>query len=145
MAATFDGDNLLITLPEAVGGSLEISVEQDLYSDWKEWMKLSDNSKYILAFTTSGGEPITDTLDSGSYFTLNNADGWRIKPFEADATYTFTGNLIPNDTALPIFTATTGAYTVFINGLQPITQQVLTGGSGTESIYLSVGPLNIPL
>jgi len=125
MPATFDGINLLITLPQAVSGVLTIDVERDLYSDWKEWALLSDNIKFPLAFRESvGGDQIQPGLDNGSYFFFQNQKGWRIKPFEGNGEYTFTGNLVAEDTTLPMMIRTTGAFTVFVNGLQPITQNV---------------------
>lgn len=124
MATSFDGDNLVITLDPVVGGSLSVDVQNDLYEPWKEWMKLSDNSKYPQAFRSDGGAPLSGIINQGSYFFLNNTDGWRIKPAENDGTYTLVGNLALEDTELPAFVATTGAFTVAIIGLQPVTQGV---------------------
>ena len=123
MATTFDGDNLLITLN--AGGSVHtVDAQQDLYSEWKEWVKLGTNSKYPPAFRTTGGDPLTPGITAGAYFFLRNDIGWRIKPAEEDATITLTGNLAPEDSTLPVFEPTTGLFTVAILGLQPITQNV---------------------
>lgn len=119
---TFSGTNLLITLDSGV---TSVDVERDLYSEWKEWMTLSDNSKFYPAFaSSSGGDPLTPGLNSGNYFFLRNDLGWRIKPAEEDLNVTLVGNLFGQDSDLPIVIPTTGNYTVLINGLQPITQGI---------------------
>lgn len=123
MATTFDGDNLLITLN--AGGSVHtVDAQVDLYSDWKEWVKLADNAKYPPAFRTTGGDPLTPGISAGAYFFIRNDLGWRIKPAEEDATITLIGNLAPEDATLGVFNPTVGAFTVAILGLQPITQSV---------------------
>ena len=127
MATSFDGDNLIITLDPVVSGTLTVNVIDDLYELWKLWVKTADNAKYIPAFRPDGGAPLTATLSQGSYIFLNNEEGWRIRPAENDGTYNFVGNLVPENVDLPIISPTVGAYTVLINGLQPITQTISTG------------------
>ena len=117
----FFGDTLLIVLPSTV---TEISVEADLYSQWKEWIKIGDNAKFPPAFRTIGGDPLTPGIDAGAYFFLQNQDGWRIKPAEENATVLITGNLAPEDSTLPQAIPTTGTFTVLLLGLQPITQNI---------------------
>lgn len=121
MPASFDGTNLVITLPAATP---VIDVEVDLYSDWKEWFKTGTNSKYPLAFRTFGGDPLSATIAAGAYFMFQNQNGWRIRPAEESATITLNGNIAPEDPDLPITIPTIGAYTVLINGIQPVTQNV---------------------
>jgi len=118
---TFDGDNLVITLDSGV---TSIDVEVDLYSDWKEWMLLSDNAKYPPAFRTIGGDNLTPGIEAGAYFFLQNQDGWRIKPPEEDITIFVSGNFAPEDSDAETVVPTDGAYTAAIFGLQPITQKV---------------------
>lgn len=130
---TFDGDNLLVTLGVPVAGVLDFSVQDDLYSEWKEWMVLAfGNMKYPPMFTTFGGNAITATLSAGAYYTFNNAAGWRIKPDESDHDINMDGNLIAIDATLPMFTPTTGGFTVLVNGIQPITTVVATGSGVTQ-------------
>jgi hypothetical protein len=131
---TIDGNNLLVTLPAPTAGVLNVNVQVDLYSDWKEWM-LADyaNMGFPLMFTTFGGDSIiAGELAAGSYFTFNNAAGWRIKPDESNHDVNWVGQLVPFDSTLPVFVPTTGAFTVFINGLQPISQKVITGSGVTQ-------------
>jgi len=118
---TFDGPNLTIILDSGV---TTVDVEIDLYSDWKEWMLVSDNAKYPLAFRTIGGDPLTPGIDAGAYFFIQNQNGWRIRPPEEDITILFSGNLAPEDSSLPILVPTIGAFSVLVDGLQPITQSV---------------------
>lgn len=121
--ATFDFTNLRIILPP---GDVTIEVERDLYSAWKVAANLNSvNMSAPPAFRPSvGGDSLSPGIEAGAYFFLQNQDGWRIRPDEADATVTLTGNLAAEDPALPMTVPTLGAFTVLINGLQPITQSV---------------------
>ena len=105
---SIDGPNLIITLPSATP---TIDVTVDLYSDWKEWVKVGDNAKYPKAFDTTGGDPTTATQVLGRYYFLRNDLGWRIRGPEEDATIVIEGNLFGRDPALPIIVPTIGAYT----------------------------------
>ena len=99
--ATFDGTNRLIKLAPGV---TELSVKTDLYSDWKEWMSVDDNSKYITALRTVGGDPISDTEQLGdSYFLTNN---WKIQPWNGSYTLNIDGNLYVDNAGVPSATAT---------------------------------------
>lgn len=125
MANTFDGDNLIITLEPVVSGVLDVDVYENLYEDGKDWyLGHPDNRQYPFPFVSDGGNPLTSIINQGGYIFLNNTAGWRIRPFENDGTYYFTGNLAVRDTTLPALIPTTGAFTVGIFGLQPVTQGV---------------------
>lgn len=122
---TFDGDNLLIIMDN---GTTEIDA-QILYSDWKEWQLLSDNSKYYEAFRTIGGDSLGGAIEAGDYYFLRNDNGWRIRPYEGDHELTINGNLYGNDTTAPIFTPTLGSYQVLIKQqLSSLTQTVTDAG-----------------
>ena len=128
-SATFDGDNLIITLAAPVNGVAGVNVKRDLYSAWKVWAKTGTNAKYPLAFATGGGEAVTPTQNTADYYFLQNQKGWRIRPYEANQSVSFTnGNLVPADLDLPYVVPTLGAYTVLGLGIQPIAQTVETGG-----------------
>jgi len=121
MAITFDGVAKLITLESGV---TEVDVA-DIYSEWKQWVNESyTNSKYLPAFRTIGGDPLSSIINAGAYYFLRNDFGWRIKPPEEDITIYTVGNLAVEDTALPAFIPTVGAFTAAILGLQPVTQGV---------------------
>ncbi len=108
MAYTFDGPNKLIILSLGTVAFEAI----DLYSRWKDWVQLIDNSKYTYAFTTIGGDPIGPGQTVAAYFFLNTAESWRIRPQEADHELRIEGNLYSADSTLTLFTPTIGDFTV---------------------------------
>lgn len=70
---TFDGVNRLIIVSEFV---TEIDIKTDIYSDWKEWVQLYDNSKFLPAVRTIGGDPVGAGLFAGDiYFLIND---WKV-------------------------------------------------------------------
>lgn len=69
----FDGENKLIYI--APGESI-ISVKTDLYSDWKEWVQVDQNSKFQPALRTIGGDPLGETQYAGDMYFLIN--GWQV-------------------------------------------------------------------
>ena len=120
--ASFDGDNLLITL---ASGDTELDVQVELYSAWKRW-QLSEpqNRGYPPAFRTIGGDELTPGINAGAYYFIRNDLGWRIKPPEEDINVVVIGNLAPEQSGLDLVIPTVGPYTVLLQGLQPITQSV---------------------
>ena len=120
MAYTFDGVNRLIVLPS---GSTTLDIA-DLYSRWKDWSVTDDNTKFVEAFRTTGGDPLTPGVTAGAYFFIRNDLGWRIRPAEEDATILVSGNLAPEDSSIPILVPTLGDFSVLLAGLQPVTQNV---------------------
>ena len=89
---TFDGINKLILINE---GETQIDVQQDLYSDWKEWVRTDNNLKYFPPFNTVGGEPTVagQRLDV-TYFLIN---GWKIKPYQGTYDLNLIGNIFDVD------------------------------------------------
>ncbi len=102
--AIFDGPNLIIQLPSLGDYSSEI----DLYSAWKRWVRLGDNTKFLPAFETTGGDPIGGGQEIEPYYFLRNDLGWRIRAPEADGQVVINGNLFPRDSAQDIFQQATG-------------------------------------
>lgn len=127
MAYTFDGENRIIFLTGGVT-SFEVS---DLYSRWKDWMLLGDNSKWIPAFDLSvGGDDLGGGLKAGAYYFLTN--GWHIKPEEQDYQLDVIGNLFAIPSTEPLFLTTTGPYNVLIQlQTSQLTQLATTGGTGS--------------
>ena len=82
MKVTFDGPNKLILVNEGV---TTIDVQEDIYSNWKEWSTHRDNTKYFPAFSTLGGDNITDTTFIGDSYFLEH--GWRLQPWISGAGY----------------------------------------------------------
>jgi hypothetical protein len=70
---TFFGDTKQIIVNS---GTTSIDVKIDLYSEWKRWVIENNNSKYLQAFRTFGGDPTITGQFAPSYFFLTN--GWRI-------------------------------------------------------------------
>lgn len=85
---TFDGANKLILINDGV---TSIDVQEDIYSDWKEWVLVQENAKYPFAISAIGGDPITGSVSVGITYFLEN--GWRIKPYPGTYTLAFDGNL----------------------------------------------------
>lgn len=122
---TFDGPNKLIIVDS---GITSLDAKIDLYSDWKEWVLVSDNSKYLPAFTAIGGDPIGGGLYTGITFIQIN--GWLIRPDEVDHTLTINGNLF-GDAGAPIITPTLGDYTVLVQLRNSTQAQGISTSGGT--------------
>lgn len=72
-SVTFDGINKLILVNEGV---TYIDVKTDIYSNWKEWITVRDNTKFLSAIRVIGGDPTSGDRYAGDiYFTIN---GWRV-------------------------------------------------------------------
>lgn len=151
---TFDGDNLLIILDSGVN---VVDVKVDLYSDWKEWVKTADNTKYPLAFRTIAGDPKGSITAAPTYF-LQNQNGWRIRPPEENITISLVGDLQLEDTTLPGIVPTIGAFTTMVLGavesiigvdafsttlnvVENLTRnkRVLNRSTGVETVYAADG------
>lgn len=123
--STFDGPNLIVTLDAPTGGVLTLNW-QDFYEEWLVWLSSNWTNRGFPAMFTEdfGGNPLTTGILAGAYYVFNNDLGWRLRPAEADHTIYAVGNIPPASDSLPIMTPTLGGYTVFADGLQPITQNV---------------------
>lgn len=116
MSITFNGITKVISLS---AGTVELSVH-DLYSRWKDWVLESDNSKYLSAFSSTGGDPV----DAGAgtsiplYAFLEN--GWKIKPQEANHTLNVIDGILLVSGGGDPFKNTDGSFNVRINFQQPV-------------------------
>jgi hypothetical protein len=127
MAIQFDGPTKLMTLTT---GTTSVSV-RELWSRWVDWFLTDDNSKYLPAFTSIGGDEIS-SID-GTFVPIYGflMNGWRIKPQEANHTLSVTdGILVVNGGGDP-FVNTTGSYVVRINYQQPV-QAITVSTSGAQ-------------
>lgn len=130
MSITFDGSNKLITLSL---GTTTLDV-LDLYSRWKDWLLLSDNSKYLPAFAPVGGDPIDAGAGTSVPLFAFIANGWRIRPQEASHTLNVSGGVLLVDGGGDPFSNTVGSYVVRVNYQQPVQAiTVATGGGGGGS------------
>lgn len=92
----FNGVTRTITIGS---NTTQIDVKQDLYSAWKEWTLVRDNSKYAPAFRVVGGDPIGDGIFAGDiYFLIND---WKII---LDHNINFVGVLFSDDYPSPFET-----------------------------------------
>jgi hypothetical protein len=121
---TFDGVQKLIIVDNGV---TELDVKVDLYSDWKEWVLVGDNAKYLIALSAIGGDPISPTRFLGSTFFLEN--DWKIRPYEGTHDLTISGNLFTR-TGDPATIPTLGNYNVSVNlSTSNLIDTVSTSGS----------------
>lgn len=93
---TFDGTLRLVIVPDYIP---TVSVADNIYEAWKEWVLIRDNSKYAAAIRVVGGDSTPTGLLGASYFMINN---WRIY---VSSEVTVTGNIYSDDYASPFLTA----------------------------------------
>lgn len=124
MAYTFDGVNKLILLST---GTVSVPVA-DLYSEWKRWVQLADNTKYLPAFRQVGGDPIGGGRYVATYSFLIN--GWRVRPQEASHTLVIDGNLLVDGGGDPII-PTVGTYNVLVQYTVPVQAQGISTSGGS--------------
>lgn len=129
MSVTFDGPNKLINVNVGVT-SLDVRV--DLYSAWKEWMVIGDNSKYLPAMSAIGGDPITATTSLGVTYFLEN--GWRIKPWSGEYSLEVVGNLYTREPGQSPFVSPDNPSTIAITlARSNIVDQVnISGGAAAD-------------
>ena len=128
---TFDGTNKKIIVNDAI---TELDVQVDLYSDWKKWLKENDNSKFLPAMRTVGGDPTTGVKSVAPYFFLTN--GWKIRPYEGNHTLFITGNLFvdePGTYGDNIVIPTLGYFTVMVSTSMTSDAIVVSAGSGLNT------------
>jgi len=107
-------------------GVSSISISQ-MYSEWKDWLRLSSNAQYTFMYVALGGNVISGATSVPFYIFLNNS--WRVRPDEANHTLNIIEGVIVA-TGDP-FVDTVGTYTVRINYQQPVQAiTVSTGGGG---------------
>jgi hypothetical protein len=102
---------------------------KSIYAAWVDWVALSDNSKYLPAFRTAGGDDLGGGLSIPPYYFLTN--GWRVRPMEANQTLVIDGNLFVDGGGDPIV-STLGVYQVLVKSVVPVQAQGIStsGGSG---------------
>jgi len=121
---TFNGSTKRIVVNS---GESSIDIKLDVYSAWKDWVLLSDNSKYQPAIRVTGGDPIGGGLYTGDvYFLINN---WRI---EFSEPCEVSGVIYSDDYPSP-FIAASGT-NIVTNKVSSLVQTVSTaGGSGATA------------
>jgi len=111
-------------------GITSVSVSQ-LYSEWKNWVRLTNNTRYDFEYSILGGDTIAGSTSVPFYVFLQNS--WQLRPDEANHTLNIIDGIIVA-TGDP-FVDTLGTYTVRINYQQPV--QAITvntsGGGGATA------------
>lgn len=105
---TFDGARRLILVN---AGVTELDVQNDLYSNWKEWWLQDDHGAFLQAFSAVGGQPLPGGRALGATYFLEN--GWRVRTWEGDHRLTVTGNLYTIE-GTPPFVPTLNPHTITI-------------------------------
>lgn len=127
MAFTIDPANKRIVLDVST-----VSV-QDIYVAWVDWFVTGDNSKYLPAFSSVGGDDLGGGNSIPVYYFLQN--GWRVRPMEATQTLTITGNLFVSGGGDPIV-PTLGTFNVLVKSVVPVMAQgISTGGTSAADIW----------
>jgi len=119
----FNGTTRIITINSGV----TVLDAQTVYSWWKQWVAIGNNSKYLQAFRPVGGDNIGDGSLAPMYFFLLN--GWRIRPYDADHVLTVSYNIYVDGGGNP-YVATLGTHQVLVQSKvsdTPVFQ--LAGGS----------------
>lgn len=127
MAITFDPTSKRIILDSA-----SVTASQ-IWTAWVDWVVLSDNSKYPVAFSQVGGDDLGGGLFIPIYLFLLN--GWRVRPMESNHLLVITGNLFVQGGGQPVVN-TLGAYNVSVQYTVPVQAQSYSttgGGSYTPS------------
>jgi hypothetical protein len=106
---TFDGERRLIRVNDNITA---LNVKTDIYSDWKEWSLLEENTKWQQAMRSVGGDPTTAGQTLGATFFLMN--GWKMKTWEGDHRLVVTGNLYTEDGS-SAFIPVEGPFTIEIS------------------------------
>lgn len=127
MAIQFDPINKRIILDSAY-----VSAGQ-LYSRWKDWALIGDNTKFEQAFYALGGDPLGGGIFVASYFFLMN--GWKIRPMESNHLLVIDGNIgVYGGGSQPVV-QTLGNYNVSVQYTVPVQAQgVATNGGGGADI-----------
>lgn len=120
---SFSGINKIIQIDAGVSNF----VAQDLYEAWKDWTILENNSKYVQAMLSVGGDEIGSGQKISPYFFLIN--GWMIRPQEANHTLVISGNLLATGGGSPFLT-TIGNYNVRI--ISQVTSNSITHSGSTD-------------
>lgn len=116
MGYLINGETKIISL---TSGTTSVSV-RDLWSRWVDWFLTGSNSRFLPAFSQTGGDIIDPVqgIEIPIYVFLTN--GWKIKPQEANHTLNIIdGILVVNGGGDP-FVNTSGSYIVRINYQQPV-------------------------
>lgn len=123
---TFDGLNKRIILDSTSVTASEI------WSRYMDWLAAdSNNAKWGLAMTQVGGDDLGGGLYIPIYVFL--ANGWRVRPMEANHQLTIVGNLFVAEGGSPLVN-TLGSYNVIAQYTVPVQAQSMATSGGTGGL-----------
>jgi hypothetical protein len=126
---------LCIGLVCGVGENDVLFTAPAIYKAWKDWFVTDDNSKYLPAFDSAGGDPVGASSLDNVYFLLTE-NGWKICPIttETDVRITIDGNLFPDLSGARMFDPSLAAgHTHIETVVSTSARQIETGTSGLTS------------
>ena len=113
---TADGDTRIITVTKVpVGGLSSLDAQVDIYSDLKEDWLATPSLQGLKFPLRSFGDPKTPTEQIGPYMFLSNDEGWRLRPYDLDHELTINGNIVAEDTTLPLWLGRAGRSIVVLS------------------------------
>lgn len=145
---TIDPLNNCIKLVCGVGETDVTFTASNIYKAWKDWFVLSDNSKYLPAFDSAGGDPVGNSSLDNVYF-VKTSNNWVICPntTELDVIIRIAGNLFPDEVGSPLFDYSMSAGSTHIETTVSTSARLIeTGVSGLtneESTKLNAIPTAI--
>ena len=107
---------------------------QSIYVAWVDWIVLSDNIKYLPAFSSAGGDDLGGGLFIPAYYFLEN--GWRVRPMESNHNLDIVGNLFVRGGGDPIV-PTLGVYQINTRYTVSVQAQAITTSGSGSSITLA--------
>ncbi|HUV38765.1 MAG TPA: hypothetical protein VMY39_04085 [Planctomycetota bacterium] len=137
MTVSFDGPSLRILIDNIA----DLDAGADIYSEWKEWVKLSDNAKFHPAFDTTGGDPTRPGQTIAPYFFLRNDLGWRIRAPEVNGEVNIVGNMFARDAAVPVQENSVGSFNSLIRleiSPQALVIETTVSASAPDAAHLEV-------
>lgn len=99
-----------------------------IYSEWKNWLLLTNNAQYDFAYTIVGGNTISGPKSIPKY--VFQANGWKFRPQEASHELSITEGVLVGQGGSNPFVPTVGAYNVQILFEQPV-QAITVSTSGS--------------
>lgn len=125
---TFDGVNKKIIVAPGV---TDIDVKVDIYSNWKEWVRLYDNAKFRPAIRVIGGDSVGGGQYAGDIYFL--MDGWQIVVSEL---VNVTGVLYHDDNISPYQIESGGGVIATVSNLAQSVESAAAGLTAEQQVQL---------
>jgi hypothetical protein len=132
---SIDTANRIIELTDApVGGQSSFDVAIDLYSQMKDLWRTTPSLRGLrFPLSPVGGNPTKPGQTLGKYVFLDNDEGWRLLPYDADHELIVEGNIFPSDFTLPLWIARAGRTIPIFTDRSSLTLIDTAGGGATAS------------